>query len=158
MVGARKKCGPMAPAITQQQTLSSRRWAHRRIVDGSGKRDGSLQCGAACSAESPAADPLAGLPSTLQGVVPRRRQPIWQDREGLLARLTDSAPHPHAGVPIIVALTKSPSVADDGVVLANRTSPAAQEILKGDHPGSMLSFSPLRSAIKRITAGVEARR
>jgi hypothetical protein len=55
MVGARKKCGPMAPAITQQQTLSSRRCAHRRKVDGSGERDGSWQCGAACSTASPAA-------------------------------------------------------------------------------------------------------
>ena len=55
MVGARKKCGPMAPAITQQQALSSRRWAHRRKVDGSGERDGSWQWGAACSTEAPAA-------------------------------------------------------------------------------------------------------
>ena len=55
MVGARKKCAPMAPAFTQQHTLSSRRCAHRRRVDGSGERDGSLQCGAACSTESPAA-------------------------------------------------------------------------------------------------------
>jgi hypothetical protein len=45
----------MAPARIQQHTLSSRRWAHRRRVDGSGERDGSLQCGAACSTESPAA-------------------------------------------------------------------------------------------------------
>ena len=55
MVGARKKCWPMAPAFTQQRTLSRRRRAHRRRVDGSGERDGSLQCGAACSTESPAA-------------------------------------------------------------------------------------------------------
>ena len=55
MVGARKKCAPMAPAFTQQHTLSRRRCAHRRRVDGSGERDGSLQCGAACSTESPAA-------------------------------------------------------------------------------------------------------
>src|ERR1017187_969204 len=36
-------------------TLSRRRCAHRRSVDGSGERDGSLQCEAACSTESPAA-------------------------------------------------------------------------------------------------------
>jgi hypothetical protein len=54
MVGARKKCSPMAPAFTQQHTLSRRRYAHRRRVDGSGERDGSLQCGGACSTESPA--------------------------------------------------------------------------------------------------------
>jgi hypothetical protein len=35
--------------------LSRRRTAHRRRVDGSGERDGSLQCGAACSTEAPAA-------------------------------------------------------------------------------------------------------
>jgi hypothetical protein len=55
MVGARKKCLPMAPAFTQQHTLSRRRCAHRRRVDGSGECDGSLQCGAACSTEAPAA-------------------------------------------------------------------------------------------------------
>ena len=55
MVGARKRRLPMAPAFTQQSTLSSRRCAQRRSVDGSGERDGSLQCGTACSTESPAA-------------------------------------------------------------------------------------------------------
>jgi len=54
MVGARKKRVPMTPAIIQQQTLSSRRCAHRRTVDESGDRDGSLQCGADCSTEAPA--------------------------------------------------------------------------------------------------------
>jgi hypothetical protein len=54
-----------------------------------------------------------------------------------------------------VGLTESPSMADDRVVLANRTSPR-QEV-QGDHPGSMLSFTS-GSAIKRITAGVKARR
>src|ERR1019366_7869740 len=54
MVGARKKC-PMAPAFTQQHTLRRRRCAHRRRGEGSGERDGSLQCGAACLTESPAA-------------------------------------------------------------------------------------------------------
>ena len=55
MVGAHKKCWPMAPAFTQQHTLSRRRCAHRRSVDGSGERNRSLQWGAACSTESPAA-------------------------------------------------------------------------------------------------------
>ena len=55
MVGTRKKRWPMAPAFTQQHTLSSRRRAHRRRVEGSGERDGSWQCGVACSTESPAA-------------------------------------------------------------------------------------------------------
>src|ERR1019366_4537217 len=56
MVDARKKCSPtMTPAFTQQHTLSRRRCAHRRRVDGSGECDGSLQCGAACSTVAPAA-------------------------------------------------------------------------------------------------------
>src|SRR5260370_33196957 len=55
MVGARKKRTPMAPAFTQQHTLSSRRCAHRRRVEGSAERDGSLQCGADCPTAAPAA-------------------------------------------------------------------------------------------------------
>jgi hypothetical protein len=55
MVGGRKKYAAIAPAFTQQHTLNKRSCAHRRSVDGSGERDGSLQCGAACSMESPAA-------------------------------------------------------------------------------------------------------
>jgi len=55
MVGAPKNCWRTTPAITQQQTLSRRRCAHRRKVDGSGERDGSRQCGADCSTGAPAA-------------------------------------------------------------------------------------------------------
>jgi hypothetical protein len=55
MVGGRKKYSAIAPAFNQQHTLSRRRCAHRRRVEGSGERDGSLQCGAACSTEAPAA-------------------------------------------------------------------------------------------------------
>ena len=55
MVGAHKKWALITPAFTQQHKLNSRRYAHRRRVDESGKRDGSLQCGAACSTGSPAA-------------------------------------------------------------------------------------------------------
>ncbi len=55
MVGARKRCIPMAPTVSQDHTLSRRRRTHRRRVDGSGEREGSLQCGAACSTDSPAA-------------------------------------------------------------------------------------------------------
>jgi hypothetical protein len=55
MVGVRKKYSPSTPAVTQHHTLISRRFAHRRRVDESGERDESLQCGAACSTEVPAA-------------------------------------------------------------------------------------------------------
>jgi hypothetical protein len=56
---------------------------------------------------------------------------------------------------VIVALTESPSMTDDRVVPADWT-PSRQEIQR-DHPGTMLSFVS-GSAIKRITAGVKARR
>ena len=82
-------------------------------------------------------------------------EPIGEDREGLVARLTDSASYPEAFVLVIMALAESPSVADDRVVPTDRTSPR-QEI-QWDHPGTMLSFAS-GSAIKRITAGVKARR
>src|SRR6266566_3493409 len=55
MVGVRRKCSPRTPAFIQKHTLSRRRCAHRRKVEGSGKRVGSLQCGAAWSTDSPAA-------------------------------------------------------------------------------------------------------
>jgi hypothetical protein len=54
---------------------------------------------------------------------------------------------------VVVGLAETPSVADDRVVAASRTSPR-QEVQR-DHPGSMLSFAS-GSAIKIITAGVKA--
>jgi hypothetical protein len=69
--------------------------------------------------------------------------------------MTDSTPYPNAFVPVVVGLAESPSMANDRVAPANRTLPR-QEV-QGDHPGSLLSFSS-GNAIKRITAGVKARR
>ena len=43
----------LRPVTIQHQTTINRRRAHRQSVDESGKRDGSLQCGAACSTGSP---------------------------------------------------------------------------------------------------------
>jgi hypothetical protein len=100
-------------------------------------------------------DVLTSLLSATQGERRRGHQPIGQDREGFVARMTDSTPHLNAFVPVVEGLTEPPSMADDRVLLANRTSPR-QEV-QGDHPGSMLSFAS-GSAIKRITAGVKARR
>ena len=100
-------------------------------------------------------DALTGLLPAPQGERRRRQQPIGQDREGLVARPTESASHPDAFVPVVVGLTEPSSMADDRVVVANRASP--RETVQGDHPGSMLSFAS-GSAIKRITAGVKARR
>jgi hypothetical protein len=69
--------------------------------------------------------------------------------------MTDSAPCPNAFVPVVVGLAEALAVADDRVVPANRALPR-QEV-QWDHPGSLLSFAS-GSAIKRITAGVKARR
>jgi hypothetical protein len=100
-------------------------------------------------------DVLTGLLPAVQAERRRGHEPIGQDREGLSARITNPASHPDAFVPVIVGLAESPSVADNRVAPAKRTLPR-QEV-QGDHPGSMLSFSS-GSAIKRITAGVKARR
>jgi hypothetical protein len=67
--------------------------------------------------------------------------------------MTDSASHPNVFVPVIVGLAEPPSMANDRLVVANRTSPR-QEVQR-DYPGSMLSFAS-GSAIKIITAGVKA--
>jgi hypothetical protein len=100
-------------------------------------------------------DVLAGLLSAAHAERRRWREPIGQNREGLVTRMTDSAPHPDALVPVIVAPTEPSSMTDDCVIVAARTFPR-QEVQR-DHPGSMLS-SGSGSAIKRITAGVKARR
>jgi hypothetical protein len=104
---------------------------------------------------SAGSDALTRLLPAPQGERRRRHQPIGQDREGLVARMTDSTPYTNTFVPVVVGLAESPSVANDRVSPANRTLPR-QEV-QGDHPGSLLSFSS-GSAIKRITAGVKARR
>jgi hypothetical protein len=98
-------------------------------------------------------DAFAGLLSATQTEMPRRRQPIGQNREGLPARMTDSASHPNAVVLVVVRMAEPPSMADHCVIPANRTFPR-QEV-QWDHPGSALS-SISGSAIKRITAGVKA--
>jgi len=99
-------------------------------------------------------DSLAGALSAIEGVASGRRQPIRQDGEGLLARPADSPAYPDAIALGIMALAEAPPVANDRVVPADWTSPR-QEIQR--HPGTMLSFVS-GSAIKRITAGVKARR
>jgi hypothetical protein len=98
---------------------------------------------------------FTGLSSAEHAEVPGRRQPIWQHRERRAARTTDPAPHPDALVQVIVGLAKPPSVADDRVAPTQWTPPRQQ--FQRDHPGSALSFVD-DSAIKRITAGVKARR
>jgi hypothetical protein len=87
--------------------------------------------------------------------MPGRCQPVRQDSEGLPARSTNPTTHPDAFVLLVVRLPEPQSVADDRVVSAQRAQPR-QEIQR-NYPGSMLSLAS-GSAIKRITAGVKARR
>ena len=77
-------------------------------------------------------DVLTGLLAAPQAEGRRRRQPIGQDREGLVARLTDSAPYPNAFVPVVVGGAGPQSMADDRVVSAKGTAPR-QEFQRG-HP------------------------
>ena len=102
-------------------------------------------------------DVLTRLLPTLKAVVAGWRQPIGQDREGLSARPTDSTPHPDPIVFVVVNLLATPSVPNDAVAVAERT--VARQLCQTDpgYPGSALS-STSGSAIKRITAGVKARR
>ena len=98
-------------------------------------------------------DPLAGLLPARHGEMPRRRQPVRQDGEGLPTRPTNPAAHPDAIVLIVVGLAEPPAVANDRVVLTERAQPRQE--MQRYYPGSMLSLSS-GSAIKRITAGVKA--
>jgi hypothetical protein len=58
-------------------------------------------------------------------------------------------------VAVIVGLAEPQPMTDDRLTAANRALP--WEEIQRDHPGSTLSFDS-GSAIKRITAGVKARR
>jgi hypothetical protein len=94
------------------------------------------------------------LLSTAQAERRGRSEPIGQNREGLVARMTDSTSHPNVIVLVIVGLAEPPSVADDRGFAANRTSP--QQEIQRHYPGSMLSFAS-GSAIKIIMARREGR-
>jgi hypothetical protein len=83
------------------------------------------------------------------------RQRARQNCERKSARVTDATPNPDEVVMIVMGLSVSAAVADDGLGLAHRA--AAREQAQGNHPGSELS-SVSGNAIKRITAGVKARR
>ena len=84
-------------------------------------------------------DLLPGLLSATEGIVPGRRQPIGQDREGLPARPAESAPHPNAFSLVIMGWTEPPSMANDGMVPANRTSPRQQ--VQWDYGGLAPNFA-----------------
>src|SRR5436190_2836789 len=137
-------------AHTEQSTLSPS--AQRGWIGGA-RRILTVRCGLLHGVAS--RDRFAGLLSATQAEMPCRCQPLGQDRKRLAAWTTDSASCPNAFVPVVVGLAESPSMADDRVVPADRALPRQQA--QWDHPGSTLSFAS-GSAIKRITAGVKARR
>jgi hypothetical protein len=87
----------------------------------------------------------------MEAVDPRRRRPIGQHREGLLARATSPPANPDLCVPVIVSLLEPPPVTDDRAIAAQRASPGEQRERDLGHPGAVLS-SASGSAIKRITA------
>jgi hypothetical protein len=87
--------------------------------------------------------------------MPRGRQPVRQDGKGLPAPRADPAPHPDAIMLVVVGLAEPPAMANDRSVLTERAQP--RHPIQRHYPGSMLSLLP-GSAIKRITAGVKARR
>ena len=100
-------------------------------------------------------DSLAGLLPATHAEMSRRHQPVRQNGEGLPARPTDPASDPDPIVLVVVGLAEPPAVANDRVVLAERAQPRQQ--MQRHYPGSLLSLVS-GSAIKRITAGVKARR
>ena len=95
-------------------------------------------------------DSVTSLLSTAQAVMSRQYQPVGQNGEGLPARPTNPTPHPDVFAPVVVRLTKSPSVANDRGVSAKRTSP--WQAIQRNYPGSLLSFGS-GSAINRTTTG-----
>ena len=97
------------------------------------------------------------LLAAVVAVVARRRRPEGQHGEGLLALRASAAPHPDPIVPLVMSLLAPASMPDDRILAADRAS--ARQLRQADlsYPGSALS-SAHGSAIKRITAGVKARR
>ena len=87
--------------------------------------------------------------------MPPWRQPVRQDSKRLPAQSTNPATHPDAFMLVVVRLPEPPPVANDGAIAAQRAQPWQQ--MQRNYPGSMLSLVS-GSAIKRITAGVKARR
>ena len=123
MVGDRKKCRSRAPDLEPTPEADQSRLrpsAHSGRI-GQAYWVLAVRCGLLGSITG--GDVLTGLLPAVQAVMAGWRQPIGQGREGLSARPADSTPHPNAFVLVIVALAQSPSMADDRVVTANRTSP-----------------------------------
>jgi hypothetical protein len=79
--------------------------------------------------------------------VPKRNQPVGQDREGVVALPTESTSNPHLCMSVVMRLPQSPAMPDDRGSLTNRTPP--RQAIQWNYPGSLLS-SASGSAITRI--------
>jgi hypothetical protein len=93
--------------------------------------------------------------AALQAEGRRRRQCARQDRKRQSADMADAASNPDEVVLVVVSLPESAAMADDGVAATHRA--VTRQQAQRNYPGSELSFAS-GSAIKRITAGVKARR
>jgi len=98
---------------------------------------------------------VAGEPTAAQAEDGRGRQRAGQDGERKSAAMTNAASNPDEVVEVVVRLSEATTVADYRVVSAHRA--AARKQAQRNYPGSTL-FSVSGNAIKRITAGVKARR
>jgi hypothetical protein len=83
------------------------------------------------------AQQLPGLLPAMEAVNPRRRRPIGQHREGLLARTTQTPANPNPSVPLIVCLLEPPPVTDNRPTAAQGASPGQQGKRDLGHPGTV---------------------
>jgi hypothetical protein len=84
-------------------------------------------------------DSFTGLLSTMQAVVPKRNQPVGQNRERLFASSTAPAPNPQACVHVVVRLPEPLAMTNDRGGFANGTPP--RQVIQRNYPGSLLSFA-----------------
>ena len=91
---------------------------------GRARRIPAVRCG--LLRRSTRGDALTGLLPATQAEMAVRGQPIGQDREGLVARMAESAPHPDPVVALVVCRLAPLAMADDGIVAAKGTPPREQ--------------------------------
>jgi len=104
-----------------------------------------------------AARRFPGLLSARKAVLAAGRRPVGQNGESQSTQPAQPAADPNPVVAFVVGLLAPSAVADDGVSAASRTPSREQRQWEHVHPGALLSCGS-GSAIKRITAGVKARR
>jgi hypothetical protein len=106
---------------------------------------------------SSGANGFPGIFPALQAVMTVGRSPSRDDGVSFAAGATLTAAHPDPIVESIVGLLAAQTVADDRIVATAGAPAREQRERERLHPGSVFS-SVGGSAIKRITAGVKARR